>query len=229
MQKIFIIHGWTYSLSAWDDCLALLREKGIDPVMLRVPGLTAPSSEVWTLDRYVAWLEESLKGETDIMLVGHSNGGRIAIAYAAKNPPALKKLMLIDAAGIVHNEKPLRMKRSAFGAIARAGKIFSGIPGIRRVYYRLIGANDYGRAPENMRATMSNLIAIDLTDRLSKISVPTFILWGKKDKATPVSDAHLMHEKIAGSRLAILPEAGHSPHKTHPRETDENLVAFAKS
>ena len=226
MQKIFIIHGWTYTLDAWKECEGELRARGLDSVFLKVPGLTSPSLEVWNLDKYVAWLEGQLAGETDIILAGHSNGGRIAIAYAAKNPPALKKLILIDAAGIVHNEPLLRAKRKIFGAISKIGKPLSRIPLLDKVYHKLIGANDYGRAPENMKETMKNLILVDLLPNLSKISVPTMILWGEDDKATPVSDAILMEEHIPNAELFIIPVTGHSPHKTHPAVVAENISDF---
>jgi len=227
MKKLFIIHGWTYTLDAWNACLGELRARGFEPVMLRVPGLTEPSDKVWTLDQYVAWLEEKLAGEKDILLAGHSNGGRIAIAYAAKNPPELQKLILIDAAGIVHNEAPLRAKRKVFGTLAKIGKPLGSIPFVRKIYYRLIGAGDYERAPLNMRETMKGLIARDLSPELSHIKKPTLIIWGLHDEATPFSDAKVMQEKIQGSKLVTIEAAAHSPHKTHPKETADAIEFFA--
>jgi pimeloyl-ACP methyl ester carboxylesterase len=218
MKKVFIIHGWTYTLSAWEECIKELRARTIEPVMLKVPGLTEESSAVWDIEKYIAWLHEKLTGEKDIILIGHSNGGRIAIAYAAKYPQALSKLMLIDAAGIVHNELPIRMKRAIFGTITHWGKKVVNAPLLRKVFYKLIRANDYERAPHNMRETMHNLITVDLTPKFSEIKVPTYILWGEQDKETPISDAYLMKEKILNSQLFIIENTGHSPHKTHPAQ-----------
>ncbi len=228
MQKIFIIHGWTYTLDAWKDCERELRALGIEPVFLKVPGLTSPSEAVWDVPKYVAWLDGQLAGETDIVLAGHSNGGRIAIAYAAKKPAALKKLILIDAAGIVHSEASLQAKRKIFAGLSKVGKPLSKIPFLSKIYYRLIGANDYGRATANMRETMKNLITTDLCEELPKISLPALILWGAKDAATPLSDGQLMHMKISGSELKIFPDAAHSPHKTHPKEIAEAIASFVR-
>ncbi len=44
---------------------------------------------------------------------------------------------------------------------------------------------------------------------LEKIAVPTLILCGEEDTLTPPSDSEALHAGIAGSKLAILPEAGH--------------------
>ena len=216
MKKIHIIHGWTYTTDAWGACVAALREKGYEPVMLNVPGLTEASSEVWTLEKYVAWLKTKIENERDITLVGHSNGGRIAIAFAAKYPEMIGRLVLIDAAGIVHREFLLETKSAIFGAIAKAGRFFTASPFLRKVLYRIIGARDYERAPENMRETMKNLIAHDLTPMLVNIAAPTLIIWGEKDTATPVSDARIMHARIRSSELYTIPDAQHSPHASHP-------------
>ncbi len=226
MKKVFIIHGWTYTLSAWEECVKELKARHIEPVQLRVPGLTEESSAVWDLEKYVSWLHDKLQGEKDVVLVCHSNGGRIAIAYCTKYPKAVSKLILIDAAGIVHNELPLRMKRLIFGTVATLGKKAISSPLIRKAFYILIRAKDYERAPQNMRETIQNLITIDLTPKLKDITIPTLIIWGKQDSETPLSDAFLMKEHITDSELFVIEKTGHSPHKTHPDQVAEQIAHF---
>jgi pimeloyl-ACP methyl ester carboxylesterase len=228
MNTIYLIHGWTYRTDAWNALIALL-QKRFDVRVLKVPGLTTSSDKVWTLDEYVEWLKTELGDETNVTLMGHSNGGRIAIAFAAAYSDRVGRLVLEDAAGIVHNELPLRLKRAVFGFLARIGKRFTSSPFVRKVFYRLIGARDYERAPENMRATMANLISRDLTRELGTIQKPTLIIWGAKDTATPVSDARVMHEKIAGSQLHIIEDAAHSPHATHPEVVNSYIVEWMAS
>ncbi len=191
--------------------------------MLTLPGLTEASDKVWTLDEYVEWLNEKLAGEHDVTFVGHSNGGRIGIAYAAKYHEKIKHLILEDSAGIVHNELPLRLKRTIFGTIAKVGKPLAIIPGVRKVFYKAIGARDYERAPEHMRKTMSNLITIDLRDQFKNITAPTLIIWGRQDTSTPLSDAFIMHNAMKDSKLVILDDAKHSPHKTHPERVADEI------
>lgn len=225
MKKIYILHGWTYTLEAWGEAASLLATAGFEPVLLRVPGLTAPTDHPWTLDAYVEWLSSELPIEP-VALAGHSNGGRIALAFAAKNPGRVSRLVLIDAAGIVHNGPILRFKRALFGGVAAVGKRFTSSVLLRKIFYRLISARDYGRAPEHMRETMANLISIDLRDRLASIHAPTLIIWGGKDSSTPPSDADLMHRGISGSKLVMIPAAGHSPHKTHAEQVVREIAAF---
>jgi proline iminopeptidase len=53
-----------------------------------------------------------------------------------------------------------------------------------------------------------NLKFAEYTDRLSTIKVPTLVIVGKNDECDP-SLSKVMHEKIAGSKLVILPKSGH--------------------
>ena len=53
-----------------------------------------------------------------------------------------------------------------------------------------------------------NLKSVEYTDRLSTIHVPTLVLCGDHDESDP-SLSQTMHEKIAGSKLVILPQSGH--------------------
>lgn len=216
-KKIFILHGWTYSTSAWDQCITELKAFGYDIVMLNVPGLTEPSDKVWTLEAYTEWLKNKLYGQTNVILMGHSNGGRIALSFASKYPEQLSHLILVDAAGIVHNEMPLRIKRAVFGSAAKIGKKLGAPTLFRKIFYKLIRARDYARAPENMRETMKNLIAIDLTPILSNVRIPTLIIWGQRDSLTPISDAYVMNKGIKDSRLFVIPDAAHSPQQSHPQ------------
>ncbi len=226
MRKIFIIHGWTYTTTGWNDCLGMLRDKGVEAVMLRVPGLTEPSDKIWNLQSYVQWLDEKLSNEHDINLVVHSNGGRIAIEYINTHPGKIKKLILIDSAGLVRKHLPIRIKRFVFGGIAKTAKHIINIDFARKIFYKLIRAKDYERAPVNMRETMKNLVLVDLKDKLKSIHVPTLIIWGKKDKETPVADAYTMNREIVGSKLEIIDNARHSPHMSHPEVTAHLIADF---
>jgi proline iminopeptidase len=53
-----------------------------------------------------------------------------------------------------------------------------------------------------------NLKSVEYTDRLSTIHVPTLIICGDHDESDP-SLSRTMQEKIAGSKLAIMPQSGH--------------------
>jgi pimeloyl-ACP methyl ester carboxylesterase len=49
---------------------------------------------------------------------------------------------------------------------------------------------------------------VEYLARLSSIHVPTLVICGDHDESNPRL-SRTMHEKIAGSKLVILPQAGH--------------------
>ncbi len=220
MKKIYVLHGWAYSLNKWNEFGKLMKKNGFDVIFLETPGLTAESSEEWDLEKYSRWLEKKV-GKSKVILMGHSNGGRIASYYAAINPKKVEKLILIDSAGIYRKDLYIRTKRFIFRSIAAVGKKITNSKRLKRLLYRLAGERDYLEAPDNMKKTMINLINADLTTAFRLIKTDTLIIWGRNDKVTPVSDGILIHKLIKGSRLEIINEARHSPFFTHPKEVTE--------
>jgi pimeloyl-ACP methyl ester carboxylesterase len=63
---------------------------------------------------------------------------------------------------------------------------------------------------EGIVAALEAMIARpDSTPDLERIAVPTLVIVGSEDEVTPTTDAELMQNHIARSRLVVLPEAGH--------------------
>src|SRR3989344_1027021 len=123
IKKIFILHGWTRSTGKWNPFVELLKRKGIEVNLLKIPGLTQKIDKVWQINDYVEWLIKIISNEAmkqsnnKFILIGHSNGGRIALNFAIKYPDKLSNLILIDSAGIYHNELSLKIKRLFFGSV----------------------------------------------------------------------------------------------------------------
>ena len=69
----------------------------------------------------------------------------------------------------------------------------------------------------------------DSTPLLSSIGVPTLIVVGEDDKATPVSSARTMQAAIRSSRLVIIPGAGHVSNLEQPERFNAALLEFLKT
>ena len=67
---------------------------------------------------------------------------------------------------------------------------------------------------------------LDLTDRLSAIKIPTFIVVGEDDPGTPVAASEAIHEQIAGSELVVLKSAAHLSNLEQPDAFNDALLAF---
>lgn len=231
LNKVFILHGWTYAqnnqnpLEKWDDFLNELRAQNIPTHLLQVPGLIKNTDLTFTLDDYVSWLKKTLEREKEkVVLIGHSNGGRIAFAFAAEYPNKVEHLVLIDSAGILHNKPHTRLKRFLFRNIAKIGKKIVPSEKLRVLLYKLAREGDYKNATPAQRQTMANLIYLDLTKTLKKVKVPTLIIWGKQDKITPLSDGQKIQRLINNSKLFVINEARHAPQFSHPKEVVEDIV-----
>lgn len=226
--KIIILHGWATTTDKWNPFLDALKHEKITPVMLPIPGLSAPIDKPWTLDDYAEWLAEILKNENRASILGHSNGGRIALAFAHKYPEKVKQLFLIDSAGIYHNDFLTNVKRRIFKTVSKIGKKITSLDTVRNALYKLTKESDYKEATPLMRETMKNLISVDLLPKLSEIKISTIIIWGKNDKVTPFKDALVMVNKLTNSKLFPITSARHSPQFTHIQEVikivKENLI-----
>ncbi len=222
-SPLVIIHGWTYSIEPWSKTVALLQDAGVTVIQLRVPGLTSESSKVWTIDDYVAWLHEELQGIDSPIVLGHSNGGRIAMHYLVAHPGRFQKLILLSSAGIEVNSLQLSRKRRLFRTASKILAPLKRVPGARRVLHKLLGS-DYGRAPEHMQKTLANMLASDRTFSPDSIETPTVILWGEADTTTPLAMGEQLARRLPHSTLHTYPDWKHAPYITHPEELSAAIL-----
>jgi pimeloyl-ACP methyl ester carboxylesterase len=66
----------------------------------------------------------------------------------------------------------------------------------------------------------------DSQPTLKTVDVPTLILVGAEDTLTPVAEAELMHRNISGSRMEVIPEAGHFAPFEQPEAAARLLRGF---
>lgn len=224
-NNLYILHGWTTSVTRWEPFLEKLKTTGIEPVFLKIPGLTSPIDRAWGIDDYVEWLNKELPAGKRLSLLGHSNGGRIILSFALQYPERVEQLFLLDSAGLYHNDLFTRTKRNVFKALSTVGKRITQSAKARDLLYRAAAENDYNNATPVMKETMKNLIAVNLLPNLSKIQLPVTIIWGRNDQVTPYTDAMVMKNELSNSQIFPIQNASHSPQFTN---TDE-VVNIIKS
>jgi len=222
-MNIVILHGWNSNPERWQQTKRLLVNKNVGVFIPALPGFGCELKKAWDLNDYCDWLRVWLKEKKlrKVILMGHSFGGRVAIKFTAEHPGLAEKLILIDAAGIKNNRWRARLKRGFFKVVAKNGRklIPSGFGNVlRRGLYFLTGERDYYLAKGLLRETMKRVIEEDLESLLSKIKVPTLVVWGENDKLTPLWMGREIRGKIVGARLEVLEEIGHSPHLESPKQ-----------
>ena len=81
--------------------------------------------------------------------------------------------------------------------------------------------------PRGITDALAGLAArADSSPTLREIHVPTLVAVGEEDTITPVAEAEALHHGIAGSRLAIIPRAGHLSSLENPDEFNRHVRSF---
>jgi len=230
--KIVILHGWGKRIDRWQKVKRELEKAGWSVFLPFLPGFGSQPAPArpWGLKEYEQWVKERLPAR--YFLIGHSFGGRIAIRLASQNPKGLVGLILINSAGI----KPkFSFKKFIFIILAKIGKIVFLLPPLfffrglaKKFLYFLAGERDYYQAKGVMKETLKKVVREDLKENLKKIKVPTLILWGEKDRVTPVADGQLMARLIKKAEIKIAPLAGHLLPFEFAKETATEILAFCQ-
>ena len=71
------------------------------------------------------------------------------------------------------------------------------------------GSEDYKKASPVMKACLVKAVNEDLKDIMPNVKPETLLVWGDKDLDTPISDAHIMEEKMPNAALVTIEGAGH--------------------
>ena len=196
MNKLYIIHGWTYKPEPWLEVIDSLKKHNIDAELLRVPGLGTKSDKSYTIEDYADWAKKQIpKGS---IALGHSNGGRILLNMLVREgSDYLSGLILLDSAGIYEESTKRKMSRVLSKTFAPLKKV----PLARKVVHKVLGASDYDRAPENMKKTLDNMLTSDKSLDISSITTRTQIIWGSDDDITPPRQGQKMQELLKNSEI----------------------------
>lgn len=216
--SLLLLHGWKDTLHTFDSLVPLLLSSW-RVIRLDLPGFGGSETpkESWGVGEYaqfVAVFIEKLGTSIDV-LVGHSFGGRIAIKGVGTSLLRPRKMVLIGSAGVTANRGARNL---LFNIIAKIGKItlypFSSDikERLRLKLYKKAGSEDYMNAG-TLRETFLRVAGEDLSFPAREIHVPTLLIWGEKDMATPLSDGKWLERLISGSRLKVLEGAGHFVHR----------------
>ncbi len=212
--KIIILHGWGANKSRFLKLQEQLLQHKLSVDVPDLPGFgeTPPLKNPWDLDDYVDWLNTYIGDQNEVILIGHSFGGQIAIAYTLKYPKQIIKIILVAPAAIRKTSSKLQPKY----IVTKIGKIIFTLPllnvvnqRIKNYWYRLIGNPDYYKASPIMKLTMQNIISTDLTDRFSEINNPVLLLWGKNDQSTPFKQSQIYIKKIPNCQRIEYPNTDH--------------------
>lgn len=176
-----------------------------------------------------------------MVLVGASMGGAAAIDFALTYPEAVQKLVLLDSAGFAKGPDMGKFLIPPLGYLATE---FLRNPRVRRGVSLQAYCDPTFVSPDaelcaalHLKLPRWNQALISFTksggynflaDKISKIAIPTLILWGDADRILGTEDATKFEQAIAGSQLIWIENCGHVPHLEKPAVTASHILKFVE-
>lgn len=165
------------------------------------------------------------RGRIDVL--GHSSGGSLAVLFAAERADVVRRLILVDVAGILRAEVLLHGQlHQVLSPMRESTPLLSkGVEAIGNVSIDAIHAlapsvekvgksGVLGQSPGVLAATA--LLDFNFGRAIAEVRAPTLILWGSDDHVVPTRIGELLHDRITQSQLVYIPNAGHVPMKDEP-------------
>lgn len=242
-ETILFAHGLLWSGRMFDEQVAALRQRyrciALDFRGQGQSEVTKSGYDMDTLTEDAA----TLIGALDVApchFLGLSMGGFIGLRLAARRPELVKTLMLLETtADAEPKENVWRYKLLA--SVARwlgvglvGGKVMPIMFGQkfltdpsraeqRQRFERQLMAN---HRVGTYRATMGVVNRLPIVEEIHRVRVPTLVVVGDQDVATTPAKARRIHERIPGSRLLVIPGAGHSSCVEEPAAVNAALLQF---
>jgi 3-oxoadipate enol-lactonase len=236
---VILSHSLASSLKMWEPQMGML--ESLFRVLrydTRGHGLTETTMAPYTLEL----LGEDALGLLDVLgmdrvhWVGLSMGGMIGQAIALNHPKRLKSLALCDTASIIPPEaqpiwderiEGVRRKGMESQLEATMERWFTpSFFNLNPPMLTLIKEEFLATPAEGYIGCAGAIRRLNYLERLGDINLPTFIMVGEDDPATPVSASQAIHKHIKNSKLVILPFTRHLSNVEQPRVFNENLVEF---
>lgn len=253
-QTILMIHGLGGNLTHWNNnfienqhCIALdLPSYGLSSMKNFQP-------KTDMLDFYSEVILEFIKKKKlkNVVLMGHSMGGQIAIITALKQPKAIKKLILAAPAGfetftepeaqaLLNFSKPETFKNQN-EMMLRAGfkRNFYEMPASvetliqdRIMIPKCDSFNPYFSA---VASGVKGMLVHPIRKELSKITIPTLVLFGENDDLIPnkllhktltTNEVAQIGKEIPNSKIVLIPKAGHLLMYEKPIEFNKSVKEF---
>jgi len=211
-ETVLFVHGAGGGQLTWSFQKAFF-ETHAHPIIIELPGHGESGGDGEDDIGHYAEHVHSFIRVLDLpkaFLVGHSMGGAIVQTLALRYPVLVKGIVLVGTGarlrvlpaileGVQKNfkETVLMMTRYAFSRQAPQEFIERGIAQLMQV------------RPEILYGDFLACDRFDIMKEVEKIQLPALIVCGDEDEMTPVKYSQYLHDRIKGSRLEVLPKAGH--------------------
>lgn len=215
---LLLIHGLGGSSRWWFHLFPGLTSASFRLIAPDLPGFGRSRGAFVEIPRAAKAVVElaDRAGLDQFFACGHSLGGAIAAQMAADYKGRVRRLVLVNSAGI---------PGIGLGSwLARAAQPWSWCP----LGFMSTMLGDIIRAgPRNMLAGARHLQRYDLRPALERIAdLPTLVIWGAKDTLTPTSHGERIVSGLKRGRLELVEGARHLPMVSHADAVARTIAAF---
>jgi len=236
---VTLSHSLATDLSMWDPQMkALTAQYRVLRYDTRGHGGTDAPASAYTLDQLADDAQALLKalGVAKTHWIGLSMGGMIGQTLALKSPDLFLSLSLCDTSSRIPAEaRPLWADRIKTAQTQGMEPLVEGTIGRwfttpfreqRKDVVDPVRTMIRRTPPQGYAGCCAAISALDLTDRLPAIKIPTLIVVGEEDQGTPVAASQAIQAKIAGSQLEVLKSAAHLANMEQPEAFTKALTTF---
>ena len=237
---LLFIHGWLGSSLEWTYQLYYFNTKE-HIIILDLPGFgksDKPKIE-YSIDFFTKQVVEFLKllGYDEVILIGHSLGGMIALTIAIQNSKLVKKLIVISTCASfsqsIKNKWNLFWINIVFRLVYKnflkniIKQIISTEKEDREFKRHLINAL---KIPKSVVLnTFKNMTSkFNINKKLSQIFHPTLIIYGNEDKIISKSMIINLEELISNSRIVVIEKSPHRVMIENHKKVNDIIDEFIK-
>ena len=218
---VLFLHGWGQSVTSLTSLAEILADRAqgkLTCLVTEFPGFgTTPIPDgVWGLNEYCEWVHSILvsEGIKSAAVVGHSFGGKVAVALSAKHKNLIKKLVLIGASGLrprISFRKAIRNRFISLlrSLLKRVDSLF-GTALFRTWFVPRFASRDYLQSGL-MKDIFVKTVNQSVEGEASSVTAQTLLLWGERDEESPLSVGERFRSLMSNARLVVLPHRGHFP------------------
>lgn len=242
---VVLLHAFPFNSQMWEPQIASLGDKYrlITPDFTGFGASDVPDSPGdYSMDVYADQVKAVVDdlGTSQVVLGGLSMGGYVVFAFLRKYRDVVKGLVLADTRAEADPPEG-KEKRTTQQELVRnegtAGLIEAMSGALLSETTRTEKTDVVNRAKELMKNPDGGFIGAleamknrpDSSDELTQINVPTLVIVGENDGVTPPEAARKIHEHVGGSRLVVIPKAGHISNLEAPDDFNGALAEFLAS
>ncbi len=238
---VLLFHAFPLGLFMWDaQAEALAPTHQVIRFDARGFGGSPPGSSLLTMERIAddgAALLDHL-GAGQAVVGGCSMGGYAAFAFVRRHPDRLKGLVLQDTRAGADNEEARTRRATLAEKVRREGAVVAADAFLPRLLGETtqkehpevgtrLRARILATSPQGIADALAGLAArADSSPTLREVRVPTLVVCGAEDVLTPLADSEAIQKGVAGSRLEVIPRAGHLANLENPAAYDAALLSF---